>query len=118
MSLNCKTPDDVLEPGYKKGREDEKPYKAKTPEIGDKCRVLIKLRKNMRPMLSIGDEKRLYKSYHARHFTKQIHKIKAVTKTKAPLYYVNGKWHDRDALLLVSGVDSKTADQIAARAAH
>ena len=110
--------DDVLEPGYKKGREDEKPYKAAKPKIGDKCRVLIKLRKNIRPMLSIGDEKRLYKSYHGRHFTKQVHKIKAITKTLPPRYYVNGAWHDRDALLLVSGVDSTTADQIAARAAH
>ena len=96
----------------------EKPYVAKKPKIGDKCRVLIKLRKNIRPMLSIGDEKRLYKSYHGRHFTKQVHKIKAITKTAPPRYYVNGAWHDRDAVLLVSGVDSITADQIAARAAH
>ena len=110
------TPDEVLRVGYNDTRDDEKAYRGKKPKIGDKCRVLIKLRKNILPMLSIGDEKRLYKTYHARHFTKQVHKIKAVTRTNPPRYYVNGKWHDRDAILLVSGVDEETDRQIAVRA--
>ena len=69
----------------------------------------------MRPMLKIGSQNRLYKSYHGRHFTKQIYKITAKTRTKAPRFYVNGKWRDRDELLLVSGVDSETERQVAAR---
>ena len=109
------TPDEELEVGYNARREEEKTYRGKEPNIGDKCRVLIKLRKNMRPMLKIGSETRLYKSYHGRHFTKQIHKISAKTRTDHPRYYVNGKWHDRDAILLVSGVDAETERQVEAR---
>ena len=109
------TPDEELEVGYNAKREEEKAYRGKEPNIGDKCRVLIKLRKNMRPMLKIGSETRLYKSYHGRHFTKQIHKITAKTRTDHPRYYVNGSWRDRDAILLVSGVDAETERQVDAR---
>jgi hypothetical protein len=123
------TPDAELALGYNKpgARESSKPYKAKVPKVGDKCRYLIKLRKNIRPILKIGDQARLYKSYHGRHFTKQVHKIKIITpdpkkvkdppdpKAKPPRYYVNGEWRDRDMLLLVSGVDAETDRQVAAR---
>ena len=109
------TPDEELRVGYNASREEAKPYRGKEPDVGDKCRVLIKLRKNMRPMLKIGSETRLYKSYHGRHFTKQIHRITAKTRQDPPRYYVNGKWYDRDAILLVSGVDAETERQVEAR---
>ena len=110
-------PDAELEGPYNDARQKGKAYRAKEPRIGDKCRHLIKLRKNMRPMLKIGSQSRLYKSYHGRHFTKQIYTITADTRTKPELkrFYVNGKWRDRDELLLVSGVDSETERQVAAR---
>ena len=58
---------------------------------------------------------RLYKSYHGVHFTKQVYTIMGKTKQKVPRYYVNGKWFDRDELLLISGTDGETERQIAAR---
>ena len=105
--------DEALRGPYNDNREEEKAYHARDPKIGDKCRVLIKLRKNIRPQLKIGDVARLYKAYHARHFTREIHKVKAKTRTKPPRFYVNGKWHDRDALLLIDGVDAETNRQVA-----
>jgi len=112
------TPDEVLEKGYNAGREEQKDYKAqRLPKVGDKCRHLIKLRKNIRPMLKLGKHwNRLYKSYHGVHYSKQVYTIKAQTKQKVPRYYVNGKWYDRDELLLVSGTDAETERQVAARA--
>jgi hypothetical protein len=107
--------DELLRDGYKAGRQQSKSYKGQVPKIGDKCRYLIKQRKNIRPILKIGGQARLYKSYHGRHFTKEVHKITAATRTAAPHYYVNGKWRDRDELLLISGVDDETARQVAAR---
>ena len=97
-------------------REKEKDYKGREPKVGDKCRVLIKLRKNIRPMLKIGSQSRLYKSYHGRHFTKQVKTIRRITK-KAGVkrYFVDSRWVDRDALLLVPGVDAETDRQVAAR---
>ena len=110
-------PDDVLAPEYNKGREKKKAYKAKPPKIGDKCRYLIKQRKNIRPMLNLGKHwNRLYKSYHGVHFTKQVYKIAAMTKQDPPRYYVNGSWKDRDELLIITGVDGETERQVAARA--
>ena len=112
------TDDDILQVGYNAKREKEEPYKAqRLPKVGDKCRHLIKQRKNMRPMLKLGAHwNRLYKSYHGVHFTKQVYTIKGKTKQKIPRYYVNGKWFDRDELLLISGVDGETDRQVAARA--
>jgi hypothetical protein len=120
------TPDEVLEKGYNAGREEEKPYKAqRLPKVGDKCRHLIKLRKNIRPMLKLGKNhpqgdgqkwNRLYKTYQGVHYSKQVYTIRAQTKQKIPRYYVNGKWYDRDELLLVSGTDAETERQVAARA--
>ena len=118
------TPDEKLSEGYNAGREDEKDYKGPTPKVGDKARVLIKMRKNIRPILKIGSQSRLFKTYHGRHFTKKVHKITRVTKRKlkegeevggAQRYFINAAWHDVDELLLVSGVDAETDRQIEAR---
>ena len=112
-------PDAELAPLYNAGREEKgnKPYKGqRLPKVGDKCRVLIKARKNMRPMINLGKHwNRLYKSYHGIHFTKAVYKIASKTKQDPPRYYVNGSWRDRDELLLISGVDAETERQVAAR---
>ena len=108
-----KIADEDLRDPYNANREEEKPYHAKDPKIGDKCRVLVKMRKNIRPQLKIGGQARGYKAYHARHFTKQVFKIKAKTRTTHPRFYVNGSWHDRDAILLIDGVDVETNRQVA-----
>ena len=63
------TPDNELAPGYKEGRQKDQEFKGRKPEVGDKARVLIKMRKNIHPILKIGSQSRLYKSYHGRHFT-------------------------------------------------
>lgn len=111
------TDDKVLRARYNKTREEQKPYKGAVPEIGDKCRHLIKLRKNIRPMMTLGKHwRRLYKSYHGEHFSRQVYKITAKTRTAVPKYYVNGRWRELDELLLVSGTDAETDRQIAARA--
>ena len=112
------TPDAQLAVGYNNGREKAKAYKGqREPKIGDKCRTLIKQRKNMRPMINLGKHwNRLYKSYHGIHFTKAVYKITSMTKQDPPRYYVNGSWRDRDELLLITGVDGETDRQVAARA--
>ena len=131
------TPDAVLAVGYNKGRQQSKPYKAREPKVGDKCRHLVKLRKNIHPILTIKGQARLYKSYHGRHFTKQVYTIKDVRNkkkkvvssedldkmtaaerkaaTKPTLYFLHGRWFHRDQILLVSGTDAETEKQIAAR---
>ena len=110
------TPDQELAPGYEKGRQKETQFKGRKPEVGDKARVLIKMRKNIHPILKIGGQSRLYKSYHGRHFTKRVHTITQIlTKNGTPRYFVNAKWRDRDQLLLVSGTDSETERQLAER---
>ena len=118
-------PDEELANLYNAGRQKAKKYKAREPKVGDKCRVLIKMRKNMRPLLKIGPVSRGYKSYHARHFTRQVHKITRIIDApaaddpdppaRAPRYFVNKRWVDRDEILLVSGTDSETDRQVEAR---
>ena len=114
------------------GRQPKKQYKGSHLEVGAKCRVLLKQRKNLRPHLTIKGQSRLYKSYHARHFAKGVHRIqKRIAANKKEVqhlpeperqartvyrYYVNGRWVDRDELLAVSGVDAETDKQVAARA--
>ncbi len=85
-------------------------------------------------MLKIGDQNRLYKSYHGRHFSKQVHRITRILDRNEPKkgpggedvlkkrggivpkrYLVNGMWRNRDQILLVSGTDGETERQIAAR---
>jgi len=118
-----KIPDAILEKGYNDGRQKSKPYKGKQLKVGDKCRHLVKLRKNIYPILKIGAQARLYKTYHGRHFTKQLFRITAIkprppppgTKGPQPRYYVNGRWRQRDELLAVTGTDAATSAAIAAR---
>jgi len=105
---------------FNAGRQPKKPYAAPEPKVGDKCRVLLKQRKNMRPTLTIKGQSRMYKSYHGRHFAKGTHVItkrmqvnKKLTDSDANLrpvyrYYANGRWLDRDEILLISGVDAAT----------
>ena len=127
------TPDAVLALGYNKGGTRQlpsKPYRGRDPKIGDKCRHLVKLRKNMKPMLIIKGQARLYKSYHGRHFTKQVYTIKDIrnkkdhkkkqTKqekadTRPTLYFLHGRWFHRDQILLVTGTDEETDRQISVR---
>ena len=129
-------PDDELAAKFNPGREEQKKYKAKSPKKGDKCRVLLKMRKNIRPILKIGHIARGYKSYHGRHFAKGVHTIQKVITTKparmtaaeqkddekqaepksgVKRFYVNGRWVDRDEILLVSGTDAETDRRVAAR---
>ena len=129
-------PDEELAAKFNTGRQREKKYKGKSPKKGDKCRVLLKMRKNIRPILKIGHQARLYKSYHGRHFAKGVHTIQKVITTKparmtaeeekddekqaeartgVKRFYVNGRWVDRDEILLVSGTDAETDRRVAAR---
>jgi len=115
-----KRPDEELVKLYNDAprREKEKDYKGRDPKVGDKCRVLIKMRKNIRPILKLAGQSRLYKSYQARHFTKQVHTIRRITSKGSKgsrRYFVNSRWVDRDELLLVTGVDAETDRQVAAR---
>jgi hypothetical protein len=124
-----KTPDSVLALGYRKGREKSKAYRGKNPKVGDKARHLVKLRKNIHPILTIKGQARLYKSYHGRHFTKQVYTIKEIRNNpkpvppgtpkprnpKPPTYFLHGRWFNRDQLLLISGTDAETEKQIDAR---
>ena len=114
------TSDSVLAPRYNAGREKSKPYKNREPNVGDKCRHLVKLRKNIHPILKIKGQARLYKSYHGRHFTKQIYTIKDIRNpkkdgTKPTLYFLHGRWFHRDQIMVVTGTDAETEKQIAAR---
>ena len=122
-------PDAELVPLHKRGRAQAKPYRAGPANVGDKCRHLVKLRKNITggATFNIGPEKRAYKSYHGRHFTKQLYTISAVypKKPQAPdkrqlprRYYVNGAWRNRDQILVVSGTDAKTDEAVASRGAY
>ena len=135
---SLKIPDAVLVPMYNKrpGREVFQKVHGREAKVGDKCRYLIKLRKNIRPILKIGKHSRLYKTYHGRHFTKSVHTIteiitlskkaqaaeaaaaEAEGEDQAPArrrFFVNGAWRNRDQLLLISGVDAETDRQVAAR---
>ena len=129
------TPDAELAVGYNQGRKQSKPYKGREPKGGDKARHLVKLRKNIKPILKIGGQARLYKSYHGRHFTKQVYTIKEIRNkkpeqkpdlsnmsaaerkvaTKPTLYFLHGRWFHRDQIMLISGTDAETERQIAAR---
>ena len=134
------TPDAELAVGYNQGRKQSKPYKGREPKVGDKARHLVKLRKNIKPILKIGSQARLYKSYHGRHFTKQVYTIKDIRNkkkkqtheerreelkkmtaaerkvaTKPTLYFLHGRWFHRDQIMLISGTDAETERQIAAR---
>ena len=118
-------PDAQLVGPYAGGREAHKKFKGKAPKVGDKCRYLIKMRKNIRPILKIGSKARTYKSYLGQHFSKQVHKITKIINQRTDddgnptgppnRYLVDGTWRHRDQILLVSGTDSETDAQIARR---
>ena len=120
-----KTPDAELAVLYNKGRAKNKPPKGKHPKIGDKARHLVKLRKNIKPILTTKGQARLYKSYHGRHFTKQVYTIQRIRNPpvfgprernpKPTLYFLHGRWFHRDQILVVSGTDAETERQVAAR---
>ena len=115
---------------YNIRRQKRKAYKGhgpKRPEVGMKARHLVKLRKNMRPMLTIKGQARLYKSYHGRHFTKQVYTIRDVKpphppegselppNSKPTMYFLHGRWFHRDQILVITGTDAETERQVAAR---
>ena len=119
--------DEELSAKSSASRQKTKPYKGKDPAVGDECRVLIKHRKNIRPTLKIGSQSRMHKSYLARHFAKGVHKIRKKMQTNKrevqadptlkPVYryYVNGRWADRDEIMLISGVDATTDARVRER---
>ena len=120
--------DAELAPLYNRGRAKNKPYNGagpKVPKIGSKARHLVKLRKNIHPILTIKGQARLYKSYHGRHFTKQVYAIKDIRNPpvlgpnqrnpKPTLYFLHGRWFHRDQIMVVTGTDAETEKQIAAR---
>ena len=125
------TPDSELAPLFNnpaKGGKKGKAHKGRQPEVGDKARHLVKLRKNIHPILTIKGQARVYKSYHGRHFSKQVYTIRdirnkppavgpEVRNPKPTMYLVHGRWFHRDELLVVSGTDDKTEREIAARPA-
>ena len=123
-------PDATLADLYNIRRQKRKAYKGhgpKRPEVGMKARHLVKLRKNMRPMLTIKGQARLYKSYHGRHFTKQVYTIRDVKpphppegselppNSKPTMYFLHGRWFHRDQILVITGTDAETERQVAAR---
>ena len=81
--------------------EHKKPYKPKKkPKIGDKCRYLVKMRKNIR---TLG-----YKTYKAKHLSSRVFTVRNITKNEPRQYYVDKKWRDRDEIVLISGTDAVT----------
>ena len=109
-------PDSEIAAKFNAGRQPRKRYKGKEPQVGDKCRVLVKHRKNIRPTLKIGSVSRMHKTYLGRHWAKGVFTIQKKLRVNAKMpdaepvyrYFVQSRWRDRDELLLVSGVDSKT----------
>ena len=77
---------------------------------------MVKHRKNIRPTLKIGSVSRMHKTYLGRHWAKGVFTIQKKLRVNAKMpdaepvyrYFVQSRWRDRDELLLVSGVDSKT----------
>ena len=103
-----KKPDAEIRPAYKASREQAKPYHIKKPvKIGDSCRYLVKMRKNIR---KLG-----FKTYKAEHFSTKLFLVKNITKKVPFQFYVNGKWRDRDEIQIVSGTDTITDELLASR---
>ena len=78
--------------------------KTKKPKIGDKCRVLVNLRKLIR---KVQKGKGMYKASKGIHFSRRVFLIKHVDEKKNR-FYVAGAWKDRDEIMLISGVDATT----------
>ena len=78
--------------------------KTKKPKVGDKCRVLVNLRKLIR---KVKKGKGVYKASKGIHFSRRIYLIKHIDEKKNR-YYAGGAWKDRDEIMLISGVDGRT----------
>jgi len=76
-------------------------------EVGDHCRYLVKMRKNIR---TLG-----YKAYKAEHFSTRLFTVRDKTKSLPVRYYVNKKWRDRDEIMIVTGTDELTDRLLADR---
>ncbi len=89
---------------------DLKYMKTKKPKVGDKCRVLVNLRKLIRNAKT-SDKGGMYKAAKGAHFSRQVHRIKVCDHAKLR-YYAGGQWRDRDEIMLISGVDDKTQEKL------
>ena len=104
-----KKTDAEIRPAHKAGREKRKAYHIKKPvKIGDQCRYLVKMRKNIR---TLG-----YKAYKAGHFSTRVFTVWHIDKMTPPRYYVNKAWRDRDEIMIVTGTDATTDQLLADRA--
>jgi len=92
---------------------DLKYMKTKKPKVGDKCRVLVNLRKLIRNAKT-KDKGGMYKAAKGAHFSRQVHRIKVCDHAKLR-YYAGGQWRDRDEIMLISGVDDKTQSKLRTR---
>ena len=87
--------------------------KTQKPKVGDKCRVLVNLRKLIRNSKTT-DKGGIYKASKGEHFSRQVHTIKTCDH-KRMRYYVGGQWRDRDEFMIISGVDEKTKSKLRTR---
>ena len=87
--------------------------KTKQPKVGDKCRVLVNLRKLIRSAKTTS-KGGIYKASKGTHFSRTVHTIK-VTDHKRLRYYAGGQWRDRDEIMIISGVDEKTQSKLRTR---
>jgi len=100
---------------YNRTRDDGdlKYMKTKKPKVGDKCRVLVNLRKLIRAAKTT-DKGGMYKTAKGNHFSRKVHTIKVCDHAKLR-YYAGGQWRDRDQIMLISGVDDKTQSKLRTR---
>ena len=100
---------------YNRTRDDGdlKYMKTKKPKVGDKCRVLVNLRKLIRAAKTT-DKGGMYKTAKGNHFSRKVHTIKVCDHSKLR-YYAGGQWRDRDELMIISGVDDKTQSKLRTR---
>ena len=89
--------------------------KTKKPKVGDKCRVLVNLRKLIRNAKTT-DKGGAYKASKGEHFSRKVYRIK-VCDHKRMRYYAGGQWRDRDEIMIISGVDEKTQSKLRTRMA-
>lgn len=94
--------DKELSSPYNNAREQSSDqYNALEIVKGDRVRHLINIRKRLKGVS--------YKAYRGTHWSAALHKV--VDKKRignAYKYLVNSSWFDRDSILLVSSVDTKT----------
>jgi hypothetical protein len=110
-----KLPPDEIQRRYNgtRNKGDLKYMKTKKPKVGDKCRVLVNLRKLIRNPKTTA-KGGMYKAAKGAHFSRQVHRIKVCDHAKLR-YYAGGQWRDRDEIMLISGVDDKTQSKLRTR---